>query len=322
MQAVSLANHLQIGGAYLAGLEGAVWGLAISVAINWLLCHFSLRIETRRYNIPFSFTGGTQELGILWKFSLPATLSALMVGPVNWTCDAMLVNQNYGYSSMGVYSAAISISLVVASLNSVIGSAFFPVCVSQLNKIKNNFEFLNIIGPWAIGIIIVCPIIFLHELPQAMFGKAFAGEQFKTTLLLVMGFTLIIAHRQGISRNFAAAGYQWYSLFGNLLWGILAIFLAYLFKEHGSNGRAASFLIAYVANTIIFVPLYIKLKLCSSKLLFSKWCIYIWLILAISFLYIYLFELHLFFRTILLICTLFITYYCMRNMYFDQSKKE
>jgi len=93
-------------GAYFGDLTGAVWALAINLSFNWLLNHLALCKEAKHYRVPFTFKNCTREWSVLWRFSLPAALSGALVGPVNWACGALLVNQPDGYGEMGIYSAA------------------------------------------------------------------------------------------------------------------------------------------------------------------------------------------------------------------------
>lgn len=301
--------------AYYGGLEGAVWGLALNAGLNWGCAHYALRKETQRLGIPIQISGVQKEIGVLWSFSIPALLSGMLFGPVNWACDAVLANQQGGFADLGIYHAALSISLAVNALNAVVGRAFLPLCVSQLESGSRKFAFFNIMLPWLTAIILVCPFIFLQELPALLFGSDFNEPQLHKTVIMVMGFTLIIAHRQGVVRNFIAGGYLWWSLWGNLLWGLLAIALSFGFRTHGAEGRALAFVGAYIVNTIIFIPLWIRWGLCDRILLVSKWCLWIWFILIFSILLVLSLELTSYFRLGLMMLVLVSVLVITRQFY-------
>src|SRR5262249_35414367 len=60
------------------------------------------------------------ELGMLWRFSLPALLCGVMTTPTMWAASSILVNQHNGYAEMGVFSAAYQWRTAVAFLPSLL----------------------------------------------------------------------------------------------------------------------------------------------------------------------------------------------------------
>jgi O-antigen/teichoic acid export membrane protein len=114
-------------GAYFGGLIGAVWALSINFGVNWLLNHLALNKEARRYRVPFTFRNCRREISVLWKFSLPAALCGSMVGPVNWACSALLVNQPAGYSEMGIFTAANQWRMAILFIPSLVVQVALPL---------------------------------------------------------------------------------------------------------------------------------------------------------------------------------------------------
>jgi len=275
---------VMITGVLLAGLRGAVWATVVSSGANWFICHFAVRHEANRFGVPLTFSGCMQELPLLWKFSLPAVLSALMVTPVNWACNAVFVNQADGYANLGVFAAAVSMSVIVVTINAMLGQVLLPMTIALLDKGNNRFDFLNFALPWAIGIAFALPIMVFPEVGGVVFGRGYAGDHAERTVLYVMFYTLIIAHRQSIARNFVARSYMWYGVFSNLFWGTSALVFAYVFRSGGAEGRAGAFLLAYVLNTVIFIPFYLSRSLCARNLLISLPSILIWAIIVLVFL--------------------------------------
>ena len=85
-----------VGGYYLDGLEGVLCGLVVVRVIDWLMKVVAVRRQAHNRGIRIRYRGCTQELGVLWHFSIRALISNAMVVPVNWVCCAMLVNQPNG----------------------------------------------------------------------------------------------------------------------------------------------------------------------------------------------------------------------------------
>ncbi|MBN2392182.1 MAG: oligosaccharide flippase family protein [Anaerolineae bacterium] len=266
-------------GAWFGGLSGTVWALAVNLGINWLLNHFALRKEARRHNVPLTLKDCRKEWSVVWTFSLPAFLSSAMVGPVVWISNAILVNQENGYAALGVYSAAYQISTLIATANVMIGKAFLPICVSTYERPSPRFQFANIVLPWAIGIFCALPFLGVPELWALLLGRDYFSYDMLRSIVFVAVSSIIVAHRQGIARNFIARNYLWWSLLSNSCWGITAILCARYFSVYGAQGQAVAFAIAYSLNTLIFIPFYIRRKLCPNHILLSRYSILVWLIL-------------------------------------------
>lgn len=164
----------------------------------------------------------------------------------------------------------------------MIGQAFLPICASTLNNTNPRFEFVNIVLPWAIGIFCALPFLCVPELWAILLGNDYFSQDMLHTIVFVAINSIIVAHRQGIARNFVARNFLWWSLLGNSIWGIIAVLCALYFCDHGGQGRAVSFTIAYGLNTIIFIPFYVSRKLCPSYILLSRYSILVWLILILS----------------------------------------
>jgi O-antigen/teichoic acid export membrane protein len=292
-----LSFPVMIIGAYTGGLYGAVWALAINTGFHWLLNHFALCREMKRFNITLSLRNCGRERPMLWRFSLPAVLSGVMVGPAGWVCNAILVNQLGGYAALGIFTAAFQVSLLIATANGIVGQVFLPICATTFEKKTPRFDFINIIFPWCVGIFLSLPFMCIPELWSSLFGGEYAGESMNVTTVLVLMAAIIIAHRQGIARNFIARGLMWWSLLSNSFWAICTIALSWLFRHNGAEGRAAAYLLAYLANTVVFIPLYIRMGLCSRDLLLSRYSMFIWAVLAVSVLLVPVWDLNIYYRT-------------------------
>ncbi len=86
--------------------SGAIAGLTIALALTCVLNSIALRAECRRRGIRFSFRGCFSEKDVLLGFSLPSYLSGVVVAPVNWLANALLVQHAGGFSEAGLFNAA------------------------------------------------------------------------------------------------------------------------------------------------------------------------------------------------------------------------
>ena len=120
-----------LGAMYFGGLAGAVWGVILTLALNWLLNHRALGRQSARAGVPFRFAGCLQEWNVIWQFSLPMTISTTMIGPVTWIAKAMLANQPDGYAELGIFSVADQWRALILYPPALVASSCLPV-LSQL----------------------------------------------------------------------------------------------------------------------------------------------------------------------------------------------
>lgn len=269
-----------IGGAYFGGLTGAVWALAINLGVNWLLNHIALRKESRRYDVPLAFSNCSRELSVLWKFSLPAVLAGSMVGPVSWICSAILVNQPDGYGEMGIFSAALTFQVLLLFVSGMLGAPLLSMVSNAGANISDKLGTVNILSSWILGVIVAIPLLCFSEVAQLVFGSEYATRSFQITFSLVVFYTTVMIFGAGLARVLVARSLLWWGFFSNTLWAIILIGSVAFLVQWGAPGLAASFAIAYILNTIIFIPLYYSRKLVPKGTFLSVESASIWFVLG------------------------------------------
>ena len=268
-------------GAYFGGLTGAVWALAVNLCINWLLNHIALRKEARRYRIPFTFKNCCQELPLLWNFALPATLSGVMVGPANWVCRALLTNQPNGYDEIGILTAALVFQGLLMFVGGMLGAPLLSMVSNAGVNVSEKMGVVNMLSSWFLGVIIAIPLLCFPELPQFVFGSDYATRSFQITFSLVVFCTAIMMFKQGLARVLAANSLLWWGFFSNTLWAVFLLGSSVFLVRWGAPGLAASLTIAYIMNTVVFLPLYYSRNLVPKGTLFSLESGLIWLVLVV-----------------------------------------
>ncbi len=237
-----------ISGAYFGGLTGAVWALAINLGVNWLLNHLALRKESRRYNVSFTFRNCSRELSVLWKFSLPAVLASSLVGPVNWICNALLVNQPEGYGEMGIFSAANQWYAMLLFLPGLLGSVVLPVFSERLGQrqIKQSMRTLSL--AIKTNALLVLPIVLLASIASPYIMNLY-GEDFRSgwpTLVVVLLTAGLLAVQTPVGQIIAASGKMWIGFAMNFGWALTFIVSTLLLLDLGSLGLATARIIGYV----------------------------------------------------------------------------
>jgi O-antigen/teichoic acid export membrane protein len=241
-------------GTYFGGLTGAVWALAVNLCFNWLLNHIALRKEAQRYRVPFSLRNCCQEWSVLWKFSLPAALSGALVGPVNWACGALLVNQTGGYGEMGIFSAANQWRIAILFIPSMLGQVILPL-LSNLSGESAERQYkkvlvLNVCLNFCIALAIVLPLTLFADFIMDAYGPDFDKG---ANVLRVLSFSaVLVAVNSVVGQAIISKGKMWMGFTFNALWAItlLVVGIVLLHKGYGALGLAYATFIAYVFHTV------------------------------------------------------------------------
>ncbi|MBW2961527.1 oligosaccharide flippase family protein [Mesonia aestuariivivens] len=217
---------------------------------------------------------------ILLKFTIPAILSAAMVIPFKWMAEALLVNQKDGYDEMGLFSAIILFQSLLYTVAQTLNSPL----ITLMSKKGKNFKLdkISLLLPWLIGIFGALPFILFPELFGIIFSKEYTSDShFLNTYLIILLSTVIVLYKQGIARIMVVKDLMWFSFLDNFIWGITLIISFYFLAFKGAYGLSLSYLIAYITNIVIILPLYLKWKLIPQFLVKSPLTLLIWAILIL-----------------------------------------
>lgn len=311
---------LFIVGALYFGIYGTIWAFAFSYIIICFLSHFALNKEAKTHNVKVDYFNAWQEKSMLFTYSLPAFLSGLMVMPVKWYADSLLVSRG-GFDGMGLFTAALTFNNIILVGAGMLSAPFIAIMAKNKSDDKNSrFSKFNILAPWAIGIFICVPFIIFPEIGSILFGDSFANTQFELTFIFVLLFTIVLMFKQGLARIIAVHNLQWWGFFSNMIWGGLLISSFLMLPNQNAIFLALSYLIAYSINTIIIIPLYFRKKLIPENTIISLESFLIWLtVIGISFVGVNIDQILP--RMIILLIALILFTYCFYRLFNVSNKK-
>jgi O-antigen/teichoic acid export membrane protein len=237
-------------GVYFGGLTGVIWALTINLGFNWLLNHLALRKEMRRYKVPFTSGGSGRELSVLWRFSLPAVFTGAMLGPVNWACNALLVNQPNGYGEMGVFSVASQWYNILLFLPGLLGSVVFPVLSESFGQKDTEQSSKTMVLAIKVNALLVLPFVLLASI-MSPYIMSLYGEGFRSswpTLVVVLLTAGLFTIQTPVGGVIAASGKMWIGFAMNTGWAITFILCTYLLVDFGSFGLATARMLSYIVH--------------------------------------------------------------------------
>lgn len=243
---------LIIGGMLLGGLDGIIWGTAVSSLFNMILNHYALKKQAHNAGIPLKITTPYDEFNIIWRFSIPSLLGSLLVCPVNWLCFTFLVNQHNGYSQMGVINAANQWYNAIVFLPGIVGATVLPIMSEQVGLCDVERLSRILVISIKTNAMIVIPIVLITSVTSPFIMGCY-GNGFDTywlTLIVVMITGGLQSIQNPVGQVIAASSRMWTGFFMNLGWAAAFIIATISLGSLGALGLALARLIAYMIHAI------------------------------------------------------------------------
>ena len=240
-------------GAKFYGLIGVVLFFGSNYLILFILNYFLLKkIFYSHYQINVFKKRNFRELKIIWKFSLPAILAALMVAPISWFCNYILVTQNSGYIEMAYFDIANQWRNTILFIPAALSQIALPMLSAAVRdpKLYKSTYIKNLKLNFYIAIAMV--VIFVAASPVIIYTY---GKEYQEAFypLIIMFFTTgLIALNNVIGQVIASRNKMWLGFLVNLIWGIVLIILSYVFivEFHwGAIGISLAYMISYMIHT-------------------------------------------------------------------------
>jgi O-antigen/teichoic acid export membrane protein len=269
------------------GVAGAIAALTITAAIGLLLCTAGLNQECKAYAISRNLgTVSSSDWPLLWEFALPSMLSALMVTPVTWLTNSILVNQANGYSELGLFNAANQWRALILYVPAVFGPALLPILSETYSRAdRANFReavCLSLRVTWLFALPITIIVLGGADPLAKLFGKQFSGASSMISISALACFLTVVNGAVGTA--LAGSGRMWTGMLMNAGWAMILIAAAILLiPSLGGRGLAIAYLVAYLFHTV-WVMIYVDLKLAPSAIR-EQWRLIVFsvVILAASF---------------------------------------
>lgn len=242
-----------IAGVWFYGLTGAVAATVLMGAVGWWLNQNALRRESASSGLSISYGGTRSNLPILWQFSLPAFLSAVMVAPVMWLANAILVNQPGGYGELGVFNAANQWRTAMMFLPAVLVRVALPIMASSVDPRRADDFGKTLVLTQSLTVAIVLPLggllMFLSEVIMGLYGNEFVHG---ATVLIGVACTIMITSiGNSAGAAIEARGKMWRGLVLNLSWAVVLIVVVGLTAgTWGARSLAFGSAIAYLVMSL------------------------------------------------------------------------
>lgn len=260
-----LCIPLVVGGAWAGGIAGTIIGLTVTQAIGWLVGRMALRSRLTDARITPSYTDCLLVWPAVWRFSVPAILSNIMLAPVYWIGVAMLISLPGGQAEMGLFNAASQWKAIVIFLPGTLSSVILPM-LSNLHGQNDHVRYSKLL---LYNVLLTCSFAVFGAFCVAIganvimssYGSGFS-EGSSTLIMLVMSGVLV-ATTGAIGQGIASRGEMWWGFSLNVCWAASFIASATLLVRYGAIGLALADLISYAVHAVT-VSLFVYFRLIRS----------------------------------------------------------
>lgn len=241
---------LVVGGAYAFGLPGVVAGLILAQAIGCFMNFLAVRREARRHGVRISYSSLSAETPVIWQFSIPAVLGILLISPMNWLCNAMLVRQPHGYAQMGALTAASQWFGALTWLPYMLSSVTLSMLSERLGAADGVGSVKLLRTSIVSNVAVAVPVAVIGSLLSPYIMRVY-GTEFRTewpTLVAMLLAAAAASVQIPIGVIIAASNRMWTGFLLNLGWSTVLVTSTWWLVHWGSLGVAVGQLLAYTAQ--------------------------------------------------------------------------
>lgn len=249
-------------GAYFYGIIGAVLGYGFGYVVILSCNHISIKKSFKRLGIQktndFNLRAGFK---ILLSFTLPATLSSIVVAPIIWIIRTMLIREN-GFGDGAIFEAAEQWRIIALFVPGAVSQIVLPILSSLVNVDECKFKKvlnINIALNASISLFFAIIICLFSSIIMGLYGDGFTDP---IPLILLSFSTIFTAVGNVIGLSISSRAKMWVGFALNSLWGVMVIIFTYLFlsNEMGVRGLSLAILLSYILHAC-FQYIYVRLLL-------------------------------------------------------------
>lgn len=241
--------------AIYGNLDTVVFAFGANFIVLFLLNYFVLKKYFYNvFKINIFNLSNFKEIEVLWKFSLPAIFAGMMIGPITWACNYLLVNTPNGYAEMANFDIANQWRTTILFIPAAISQIALPLLASSINdKQSYNIVFRkNLKINFFIGLFFSIVLLLITPFIVKLYGQAYNGAFYPMIIMFIT--TVFISVNNVIGQVIASQGRMWLGFMVNFLWGIVLLGLSYVFIDYynlGAIGISLAYLISYIFHTCI-----------------------------------------------------------------------
>ncbi len=239
-------------GARVAGLSGAVAGLALGAIFTFAVTSWTLRRLVETTNLPRNIDQVWTESRVLYTFTAPAFLAVFVTLIATWLGNVLLVQTSGGYKQMALFTVATQWRLLVFFLPAVMLQPFTSVLANLVgHRALASYQRVvraSILSTTLSAAVPAGLILCLTRQICSLYGAGYR-EAAGTLAVYIVG-SVLSAPTLAVVQVITTLGNQWYAFALNGIWAMAFLLASLLLVNKGALGIAQAFLIANVIHLI------------------------------------------------------------------------
>ena len=259
-------SFFMILGGYLYGVIGAVLGYGTGFIVLYICNNIAISRNLNKNGIKRSLSDfEKKDLALLYKFSLPAALSSIMVAPVFWIVRSMLVRFD-SFSELAIYEAADQWKVIILFIPSAVSQIVLPILSSIVKVDKTKFWRVlhyNLLLNTSIATLLTLLVCIFSGFIMRLYGTGYNNSM---PLIILSISTIFTSLAAVIGISIQSRAKMWIGFSFNCLWAIMTISFTffYLLRGMGASGVALGILSAYMLHAL-FQYLYLRNSIKQDK---------------------------------------------------------
>jgi O-antigen/teichoic acid export membrane protein len=248
---------LQIPLTYYGSLSGALMGLSLNLILFWIFNFLSIRkIRGGKYPIALFSKSSLSELPILWKFSLPTFLIAILMEATRWIANTKLISSSNGFKQMAIFDVSYQWQVSINILPAILAQVALPILSHNVDdKEKYSHIFYKNFKINAIIATSICAVFcLLSPFILSLYGNGYS-QSYLVFIYMIICSTLA-AVNSAVWQITVASEHMWVNLFINTFWSVALLFSVYMYVNRSgltAERLSFSYLLAYMAQSILLV---------------------------------------------------------------------
>jgi O-antigen/teichoic acid export membrane protein len=239
----------------LFGLEGCFIAMGVATLGQIAATVPVLRKALGERGIALQFRGALSEWRLITRFALPALIASIVFEPVQWICIAIIANAPGGLAAVGVYYIAMQLEtlllfvpqIVVTVITPMLSSGFgngdskrvggvLAMSIGTTSLIAVGFVgFMALFGGW---------VLVVFDLDPGLHWQVFA---------IAIANAAVMAFAAPLGAVPQTSGFTWTGLAITFGWATVFVSGVWLLSDRGAEGAVTARLIAWSAQTLIYV---------------------------------------------------------------------
>ena len=205
------------------------------------------------------------KFSVLWKFSLPAAVSSMIMPPVIWWAKTLLVRES-GFGAMATFDVAEQWRSQILFVPGVLATIILPV-LAKNKATDSKSDFLNTLKINLILNVAIVSILSILVLFAGDFILSGYGDEFNNAIpLYILAFSAILISFSNIVFPILMTYNKiWIGVIINIIWAFFLVITTKLFLGMGyaENGLAAAIFFSYCISLtmqVFYVRYLLKYK--------------------------------------------------------------